>query len=392
MGYYFLPEDARDSLKTYKYSGADASYLYKYILSPLAAFFVDTVIPITMAPNTITMIGFTFMIVTYALSLWHFPYYNDNAPAWIYAFFGLSILIYQTMDNMDGKQARKTGSSSPLGLLFDHGCDALNVTLGVNVTLCSLNSNPSDPLFHCLVFLVPSLPFFVGTWEHYHTHHLYLPVFNGPSEGLVGLAAICFVSATCGSPFWQETTLYEYLEAMLPTFASIVPKINNCYLIIGATALMAVREVIQKMFHVSKKHGVGSLLNVLPFIKLCCLWLSLAVFCPDIIERNPRMSLNIGGMLFFEMVAQIMFDHITNQQYNPLRIVMLPLIYLWYATCFSGHMKDEDEDDFLLAYFVGLAVYLSMKSFFIIHEVSTCLEIYCFDIVSSYSRGKEKVH
>lgn len=26
---------------------------------------------------------------------------------------------------MDGKQARRTGSSSPLGQLFDHGCDAL---------------------------------------------------------------------------------------------------------------------------------------------------------------------------------------------------------------------------------------------------------------------------
>jgi len=30
---------------------------------------------------------------------------------------------------MDGKQARKTGNSSPLGMLFDHGCDALTMTL-----------------------------------------------------------------------------------------------------------------------------------------------------------------------------------------------------------------------------------------------------------------------
>jgi len=28
-------------------------------------------------------------------------------------------------DNLDGKQARRTNTSSPLGLLFDHGCDAL---------------------------------------------------------------------------------------------------------------------------------------------------------------------------------------------------------------------------------------------------------------------------
>ncbi len=29
------------------------------------------------------------------------------------------------LDNMDGKQARRTGTSSPLGMMFDHGCDAL---------------------------------------------------------------------------------------------------------------------------------------------------------------------------------------------------------------------------------------------------------------------------
>ena len=32
----------------------------------------------------------------------------------------------QTMDVIDGKQARATGTSSPMGELFDHGCDALN--------------------------------------------------------------------------------------------------------------------------------------------------------------------------------------------------------------------------------------------------------------------------
>ena len=29
------------------------------------------------------------------------------------------------MDNVDGKQARRTGSSSPLGMVFDHGLDAI---------------------------------------------------------------------------------------------------------------------------------------------------------------------------------------------------------------------------------------------------------------------------
>ena len=46
---------------------------------------------------------------------------------------GVSILVYQHLDNLDGKQARKTSkkidileSSSPLGMLFDHGADAVS--------------------------------------------------------------------------------------------------------------------------------------------------------------------------------------------------------------------------------------------------------------------------
>lgn len=39
------------------------------------------------------------------------------------------------LDNMDGKQARKTGNSSTLGSLFDHGCDATNVIISATTIM-----------------------------------------------------------------------------------------------------------------------------------------------------------------------------------------------------------------------------------------------------------------
>ena len=36
-----------------------------------------------------------------------------------------SLFVYQTMDAIDGKQARRTGTGSPLGELFDHGLDCI---------------------------------------------------------------------------------------------------------------------------------------------------------------------------------------------------------------------------------------------------------------------------
>ena len=44
-----------------------------------------------------------------------------EAPRWVYFFLGFSVFTYLHMDCIDGKQARRTKSSSPLGQLFDHG-------------------------------------------------------------------------------------------------------------------------------------------------------------------------------------------------------------------------------------------------------------------------------
>lgn len=35
--------------------------------------------------------------------------------------FGVGLFAYQSLDAIDGKQARRTGASGPLGELFDHG-------------------------------------------------------------------------------------------------------------------------------------------------------------------------------------------------------------------------------------------------------------------------------
>ena len=38
-----------------------------------------------------------------------------------YVFYAVCIWMYTALDAIDGKQARRTGTSSPLGELFDHG-------------------------------------------------------------------------------------------------------------------------------------------------------------------------------------------------------------------------------------------------------------------------------
>jgi phosphatidylglycerophosphate synthase len=35
--------------------------------------------------------------------------------------FAIGLFLYQSFDAIDGKQARRTGTSGPLGEMFDHG-------------------------------------------------------------------------------------------------------------------------------------------------------------------------------------------------------------------------------------------------------------------------------
>ena len=102
------------ALANYKYKGGDMSYMYMHVLSPLAQYCVDY-LPNWVAPNLITFIGLAFSLSSFALVLFFDPFGDDGItnisalPSWIYLYFAISLFVYQTLDNMDGKQARKTG-------------------------------------------------------------------------------------------------------------------------------------------------------------------------------------------------------------------------------------------------------------------------------------------
>jgi ethanolaminephosphotransferase len=110
--------------------------------------------------------------------------------------------MYQTMDNVDGKQARRTGTSSGLGELFDHGIDSLNCTLGSLLETAAMGlGNSKSGVFTALC---PCLPMFFSTWETYHSHTLYLGVINGPTEGILIACAVMALSGFYGPGIWTE--------------------------------------------------------------------------------------------------------------------------------------------------------------------------------------------
>jgi phosphatidylglycerophosphate synthase len=96
-------------------------------------------IPMNIAPNLITVSGLLLVMFGLSAMLWEDPTMTEQVSTWIYVYLATALFIYQTLDSLDGKQARRTGSSSVLGELFDHGCDAV-VSLLLAIIICHVCS------------------------------------------------------------------------------------------------------------------------------------------------------------------------------------------------------------------------------------------------------------
>jgi ethanolaminephosphotransferase len=112
-------------VRSYKYTSPDDTLLESLILNRFWAFAVRAFVPEWIAPNLLTFVGFLHALAAYALLLAHSPALDGSAPPWVYVACAACLFVYQTMDGMDGKQARRVGAGGPLGEVVDHGADAI---------------------------------------------------------------------------------------------------------------------------------------------------------------------------------------------------------------------------------------------------------------------------
>mmetsp|Transcript_28400 Transcript_28400/g.83526 ORF Transcript_28400/g.83526 Transcript_28400/m.83526 type:complete len:160 (-) Transcript_28400:930-1409(-) len=95
-----------------------------FILNPILTF-LAYLLPPWLAPNAVTTLGGLHCTVMYAIMWYYSPNFDSVVPDWTLILSGYCTFAYYTFDCMDGKQARRTGTSSPLGQLFDHGFDCI---------------------------------------------------------------------------------------------------------------------------------------------------------------------------------------------------------------------------------------------------------------------------
>ncbi|XP_076273231.1 choline/ethanolaminephosphotransferase 1 bbc isoform X7 [Rhynchophorus ferrugineus] len=194
-----LSESQLRKLGEHQYSCQSVSICDKF-LQPYWNWLVLRV-PIWLAPNLLTIMGLIVNILTALLLVAYSPDAKQEAPWWTCALCALGLFIYQSLDAIDGKQARRTGSANPLGELFDHGCDSLS-TVFVAVSACTavqLGNYPAWMFFQC--FCAMTL-FYCAHWQTYVSGTLKFGKID-VTEAQITIMGILIVSALFGTQVWS---------------------------------------------------------------------------------------------------------------------------------------------------------------------------------------------
>lgn len=158
------------SFADYQYSAAPYVWIDRQ-LSPFWKWCHATCIPSSMHPNMVTLSGFVPLLLCFAtVAALHSDGWTPNAtPPWLLVLTAVLMFAYQTLDCMDGLQARALRLSSPVGQLFDHGLDAIVMTWGLFFFVVALDLS-EWPLLPALVFLGGYCSFFLANgWADRHT-------------------------------------------------------------------------------------------------------------------------------------------------------------------------------------------------------------------------------
>ncbi|KAJ5731434.1 uncharacterized protein N7483_005942 [Penicillium malachiteum] len=391
-----LSDEALLPLKSYKYSSVDKSPISNYILKHYWNAFVE-LLPMWIAPNMVTLLGFLFIVGNVFLIVFLIPDLLGPGPSWLYFSFALGMWMYSTLDNVDGKQARRTGTSSGLGELFDHGIDSLNCTLASLLETAAMGFGASQ--LGAYTALVPCLAMYFSTWETFHTHTLYLGYFNGPTEGLLIAISIMIASGIWGPGIWAQPI--TDLINLPQIFGTNSVKDLWVPILVGGFFFGHLPGCVMNVYAARKKQG-------LPFTPLLKEWVPMILFtiCNVAWLFSPYSYLLVNNHLvlycwvisfvFGRMTTMIILAHLLRQPFPYWTVLQAPLIggaVLANLPRLGFPMVSAWFEIWYLRLYLVFALVIYMHwAVLVINRITTFLGINCLTIRKDRSVARDRVY
>ncbi|XP_068220799.1 choline/ethanolaminephosphotransferase 1 isoform X2 [Palaemon carinicauda] len=315
-------------LEEHKYSCASSS-LMDPMMQKWWCWLVEQC-PMTLAPNLITISGLMVNIATSLILVYYSPDAKQEVPRWACFLCALGLFLYQSLDAIDGKQARRTGTSSPLGELFDHGCDSLStvfVSLGVACSV-RLGTHPYWMFFQCMMAVTL---FYCAHWQTYVSGTLRFG-FIDVTEAQFGVILIHLFSVIFGPNFWS---------LKLPMIGlSIKYVILYCILffqIVLAYSYMHTIPYTGAGKNGSTVAGTSVLSPVVPLLFILVPSVLIAWKSPyDIYLQNPTIYLLTFGCVSARVTNRLVVAHMTKSEmaYSDASLIGPALLFLnQYFNC-----------------------------------------------------------
>ncbi|KAI8319250.1 Choline/ethanolaminephosphotransferase [Martensiomyces pterosporus] len=382
----YIPQQYLPNLKKYKYAAIDKSLISKYVLAEYWNQLVK-IFPLTMAANMVTLLGSLHVLVAIVLNQIYAPNLVETCPSWVYFAYSACIWIYGSFDAVDGKQARRTGTASPLGELFDHGCDSLVVSLIMTIyaSTCQLG----ETWWTAALVFFSLANFYMSTMEEYHTHVLYLGYFSGPVEGLLSFSLATLATGIFGPAFWSKS-VYSFLP--IPTaLAQYLPQLTLAQSVVVGMGALLVPTIYASFVNISKacreqgKDVLSAYADAVPFvasITSVIIWLNAS---PVILSEHLVLFLLFVGFAFSYIVGRVIVAHVTGAPFPKLNRMHIP-VFLGTANALAPHVgltKVFDGQSEVYLVWVCLAYTAAQYAHFALEVIDTIcsyLDINCLTI------------
>lgn len=306
----FLGPADLDNIKKYKYHPGVYTPLDN-VLSHFWAWIVE-LLPKTLAPNMITLIGLIFSVSSCLIYAFYCPTFTERAPLWVYVYGAVACFLFQTLDAVDGKQARRTNSSSPLGQMFDHGCDSFNTGFQCMAMCAAMGLGPS--FYNLIMFASSTCVFYICQLMEYSNGVLVTSDgYFGVTELQYIIMAIHLVAGFFGPNvfFIPLITIYgiKIHFVFLQAFGLIVVStgyVIQCYKTLYVDASPLTNEEIGN----KNLSPLYNTLRCIPFITFTCLAVYLTVYPGAIVYQTHPF------LIYCIIYIYIIFSYLSYYLYS----------------------------------------------------------------------------
>lgn len=375
--YEYVSEEQLAGFDKYKYSAVDSNPLSVYVMHPFWNSVVK-VLPTWLAPNLITFTGFMFLVLNFLMLAFYDFDFNASAeghqhvPSWVWFAAGLFNFLAYTLDGVDGKQARRTNSSTPLGELFDHGLDSWACIFFVTTVYSIFGRGETGVSVATLYYIlwVVLFSFILSHWEKYNTGILFLPWGYDASQ--VTISIVYIITAVVGVETWYKPILWGFLYRDMFSIMIVACSFT-------VTLPMSLYNVLKAHRTKTLKHS--SLYEAfLPFLSPVLLFVLSTVwvlFSPsDILELQPRAFYLMVGTAFANVTCKLIVCQMSNTRCHALSWLLLPM-----ATVVVLALTSVTNETLLLYCWTGLVIMAHIHyGVSVVHQLSSHFNIFAFSL------------